>query len=383
MAWAAWPRQKIVCDSFRLAAFGAAVLQMAAFPQGPGYDASEMEWLVAVAGSYTLLKIAQPFRWQRARATNLLLLAVDIVVSALLVHYSGSIESPFILYTLLPVLTASLLKDSVATALVSIITASYVLIAYVYNSTSNSVLTLQAVNDYLVYIIALGLVATLPYAVNLTVSRRLRSGAAAEERLRISHDLHDNVCQALCGLRWQVQHLAEGVSSDPHLSSELKKMEAAVETAENDARELLKVLHAFSDDVGFTSHLKHHLEQLKQDIGIEYELDTDDAEVQVKLSVEHEILMICVEALTNVRKHAGAKRVWVSTRTTKGRLQIRVADDGVGFENSAATVSSGYGLSIMRERAASVGGTLRIASAPGEGTEIQIEVPAGGVENDI
>ena len=98
---------------------------------------------------------SQPFRWQQVRAVNISFLSVDIVASALLVNLTGGIDSPFILYTLLPVLTAALL--------ISLITGTYVLVGYIYNPASSYVPTLQAVNDFLVYVIALGLVATLPF----------------------------------------------------------------------------------------------------------------------------------------------------------------------------------------------------------------------------
>ncbi len=97
------------------------------------------------------------------RAVNISLLSVDIVASALLVNLTGGIHSPFILCTLLPVLTAALLKDYIVTVLISLITGTYVLLGYIYNPASSYVPTLQAVNDFLVYVIALGLVAALPF----------------------------------------------------------------------------------------------------------------------------------------------------------------------------------------------------------------------------
>jgi signal transduction histidine kinase len=379
----AWPRDKTITSAFRLAAFGAGLLQIAAFPGGPGYVASELTGLIVVAGVYTLLKIAQPFGWQRSRIANVVLLVVDIVAAGAFVYYSGSIESPFILYTLVPVLTAALSKDYTVTIAVSLSTAAYVLAGYIYNPISQNMPTLQAVNDFLVYLIALGLVAVLPYSVNLDVRRRLLSGAAADERRRISRELHDSVCQALCGLRWQVQHVAEGVQSDGRLSEQLKKMEAAVISAEKDARELLEVLHTHYADGGFIAHVKYSLELLKRDIGIDYELECADGDITLDPSVERELLMICAEALTNVKKHAGARRVRVTCSKVNGRVLLRITDDGTGFDESGAAASgSGHGLSVMRERAETVGGTLRATSAHGKGTEIEIEAPAGSSKDD-
>ncbi|MBI2851682.1 MAG: histidine kinase dimerization/phosphoacceptor domain-containing protein [Chloroflexi bacterium] len=242
-----WSRQKIISDVFRLVAFGAAILQIVAFPVGlgynafpdsfirgsrafpwggPGYSAAELVPVVLLGGIYSILKIVQPFEWHQLRVVNLLLLSVDVAAGVLLVNLSGGIHSPFILYTLVPVLTASMTKNYMATIVVSVITAIYVLAGNIfnaYNAASNYALTLQAVNDFFVYSIALSLVAVLPYSINLTEVRRLRTNAATSERQRISRDLHDSVCQALCGLRWQVQRLLGRVASDASLSDELKR----------------------------------------------------------------------------------------------------------------------------------------------------------------
>ncbi|MBI4188352.1 MAG: sensor histidine kinase [Chloroflexi bacterium] len=373
----AWPRQKIISDAFRLAAFSAAILQILAFPNGPGYDASELTGLVIAAGLYSILKIAQPFKLQQIRAINVVLLSVDIVASALLVHLTGGIHSPFILYTLLPVLTAALLKDYTVTILVSLTTSAYVLVGNIYNPATNYLLSLQGVNDFLVYMIALGLVAALPYAINLPLRQQLQSGAAVTERRRISRELHDSVCQTLCGLRWQFQRLSE-LPVDDHLSDELKRMEEWINAAERDARGLLEVLRTLGDNGRFLSTIRHYLEQLKHYAGISYQLECEDADIRLAESVERELSMICIEALTNVKKHAGATNVLFSLRKSSEHVQIKITDNGGGFDGSAESTHKGHGLSIMRERAESIGGSLWVTSAIGKGTEIVVDIRGEG-----
>ncbi|MBI4295922.1 MAG: sensor histidine kinase [Chloroflexi bacterium] len=376
--WRAWPRQKIISDSFRLSAFSAAIFQIVAFPVSPGYNASEVIGVVISGGLYSILKIMQPFKWHQIRAVNVLILAVDIVVCVLLVHFTGGIHSPFILYTLLPVLTASLLKDYTVTVLVSVITGVYVLTGNIYNSATMNMFTLQAVNDFFVYVIALGLVAALPYTINLPLGRQLQSGAAMTERRRISHELHDSVCQTLCGLRWQVQRLSERVPVDDHLSDELQRMEQLVNAAEDDARGLLEVLRNLGGNGSFLFAMRHHLEQLKHYSGISYQLECADTDLKLAESVEHELSMICIEVLTNVKKHAGARNVLFRIRRVGGHIQIRITDDGIGFDGSGESAQAGHGLSIMRERAESIGGTLRVTTAIGKGTEIEVDISGGG-----
>ncbi|MBI4284841.1 MAG: hypothetical protein HY670_02940 [Chloroflexi bacterium] len=391
---ALWPSQKIIADCFRLAAFSAAILQIVAFPNGPGYSAFpdffigwskihpsvsgyQVSWmlvLVVAAGLYSVLKIAQPFRWQQIRTVNISLLLVDMAVCVLLVNLSGGIHSPFILYTLLPVLTAALLRDYTVTIFVSVVTAVYVLAGNIYNAASNYILTLQAVNDFFVYVIALGLVAALPYTFNLELGKRLQSMATMVERRRIAHELHDSVCQTLCGLRWQIQRLSQRMPVDDRLSAELKRIEASVITAENDARSLLEVLGMFGASDGFLATIKYDLEQLRHCAGINYQLKCKATDFELPESVGYELLMICKEALANIKKHAEARNVLFFVRRTNGHLQIRLTDDGRGF-NASGESPPNHGLSIMRERSEAIGATMRITSAVGKGTEIEVELP--------
>lgn len=85
------------------------------------------------------------------------------------------------------------------------------------------------------------------------------------------------------------------------------------------------------------------------------------------------LLRTAQEGLANVRKHAKAGRVEIALDYGETAVRLEVRDDGRGFDPAAA---SGFGLRGMRDRAGQVGGTLKIASRPGEGTSIIVEVPA-------
>ncbi len=87
-----------------------------------------------------------------------------------------------------------------------------------------------------------------------------------------------------------------------------------------------------------------------------------------------ELLRIIQEALTNARRHSSARRVEVRLRINQGEVQAEVADDGQGFE--PGVTPGGVGLSVMRERVATLGGSLQIESRPGKGTQIVAKVPA-------
>jgi len=80
--------------------------------------------------------------------------------------------------------------------------------------------------------------------------------------------------------------------------------------------------------------------------------------------------------LTNVARHARAQNVWVRLADRDGMLEITVRDDGAGFSPAAANIPAGhYGLVGLRERARMAGGTLEVASAPGQGTTVALRLP--------
>jgi signal transduction histidine kinase len=91
------------------------------------------------------------------------------------------------------------------------------------------------------------------------------------------------------------------------------------------------------------------------------------------------VLRITQEALLNIVRHAQADRVAVSLHCEDDALYLKIEDNGVGFASpTERTDSYGHGLMIMRERAEAVGGTLEIASAPGQGTRIEASLPIHG-----
>jgi signal transduction histidine kinase len=111
--------------------------------------------------------------------------------------------------------------------------------------------------------------------------------------------------------------------------------------------------------------------------GVEVGVDVAGARRDLPQELEQHLLRIAQEAVTNALKHSGARRIWIKLHMDARRLWLRIRDDGQGFEPEGAFASVGghFGLIGMRERAERVGGELRLASRPGEGTEVEVEVP--------
>ena len=124
---------------------------------------------------------------------------------------------------------------------------------------------------------------------------------------------------------------------------------------------------------GLAAALQARLRAVEARAGLATAFEGDDAD-QLRLETERELYRVAQEALNNVLKHAHASRATVRLDVWTDRAAREVVDDGVGFEPTLRG-GGGDGLPGMRERAARLGGTLRIESAPGEGTRVRVEVP--------
>ncbi|HEY4620945.1 MAG TPA: ATP-binding protein, partial [Gaiellaceae bacterium] len=135
---------------------------------------------------------------------------------------------------------------------------------------------------------------------------------------------------------------------------------------------------------GLVPTIREYLRRLPRLEGCEIELRVDDEVEDVALvpSTEIQLVRIVQEALSNVRKHAGASRVEVIVDANENAVGVQIVDDGHGFDPLVLdrTGWPRLGLQTMRERAQAVGGTFDVFSAPGEGTRVAVHVPANAWE---
>jgi signal transduction histidine kinase len=111
--------------------------------------------------------------------------------------------------------------------------------------------------------------------------------------------------------------------------------------------------------------------------GVTVHVDVSGAPETLPDEVEQHLLRIAQEAVTNVLKHAGASRIWLTLRGEARRVSLWIVDDGRGFEQQDAfsPVGGHFGLIGMRERAERLGGELRLVSHSGKGTRVEVMVP--------
>jgi signal transduction histidine kinase len=222
--------------------------------------------------------------------------------------------------------------------------------------------------------------ATAAIAIdNAYLHQRLNDLAVAQERLRIAHEMHDGLAQVLAYVNTKAQAVKEflrtGRTEDA--GRHLDQLAAAAREVYADVRESIIGLRSVAaPGVSAVEALHEHARTWETQTGITCRVSVKGLP-KLPSSTELQLLRIVQESLANVRKHSGASRVDVSVEEADGRLRLSVEDNGAGFNPAAPGRSEfpRFGLSTMRERAESMGGTLQLDSTPGQGTRVTVELP--------
>jgi PAS domain S-box-containing protein len=204
--------------------------------------------------------------------------------------------------------------------------------------------------------------------------------AEEQERRRIAVGVHDQIGQRLALIKLTLQSLSASCSENSTvwtLDEVCRDIERAIEDAHSLTFELSNpVLY----EAGFAAAVESWLaREVHARHGIEYTFEPDESAAELNKEVCVALFRVVRELLTNVIKHAKAKRVDVRIRRADDAVQIVVRDDGIGFQSSGTgqgvSRSGGFGLFNVREQLDYLGGSLKIESAPGEGTCIVLMVP--------
>ena len=198
------------------------------------------------------------------------------------------------------------------------------------------------------------------------------------ERRRVAADIHDGISQRLVSLWYHLSAADEANPDHPEVVAvELAATkELATAALEEARRAIIGLRPAVLDDLGLGPGLESLAAGLPgpaADVSVE--------PCRLPPHVETALFRIAQEALQNVAKHAGADRVRVELRPVANEVRLVVADDGCGFDPDAvrdANRPHAYGLTGIQERAALVGGRVRVSSRPGEGTTVTVTVPVPG-----
>jgi two-component system nitrate/nitrite sensor histidine kinase NarX len=209
--------------------------------------------------------------------------------------------------------------------------------------------------------------------VNAELYEHAQALAALQERQRLAQNLHDAVNQSLfsAGLIADVLPRLWDRDQDEARKS-LDDLRRLTRAAQAEMRALLAELRpsALTDtDLGDLLHLLGNALSGRINIPVTVTVAKDvilPAEVQVAF------YRICQEALNNITKHAKASQVDIDLKHEGAGVELYIRDDGKGFDLEQTTISGHYGLSMMRERAETVGALLTVTSQPGHGTELSM-----------
>ncbi|MFZ5558721.1 MAG: type IV pili methyl-accepting chemotaxis transducer N-terminal domain-containing protein [Pseudomonadota bacterium] len=213
---------------------------------------------------------------------------------------------------------------------------------------------------------------------NQRLLSREREMAVSEERNLLAQELHDSIAQSLAFLNLQTQMLQDALRRHDVAESleGLALIREGIQESYDDVRELLVHFRTRIGQADIEAALRAALEKFEGQTGIATRLEVQGTGIPLPPEVQIQVLHIVQEALSNVRKHAGASKVDVSLAYDHA-YRFTVRDDGRGFDAEFLRdrTDAHVGLKIMRERAHRIGGRLDLRSRPGAGTEVTLTLP--------
>ncbi|GAA1060104.1 sensor histidine kinase [Agromyces bracchium] len=188
--------------------------------------------------------------------------------------------------------------------------------------------------------------------------------AVVEDRRRLARELHDGVMQELAYIRVESSMLPDQTASKRQIT------DAAVR-ALDEARAAVNALGSVDDEpLGYVLH--RAARELAARYDVHLEVDVDDS-IAADRDQRHALVRIMREAVVNAVRHGGARLVRVRlVGAAEGDRRLTIEDDGSGFDIVAGSATGGYGLVSMRDRAKGLPGSMRVESAPGEGSTVTV-----------
>jgi PAS domain S-box-containing protein len=222
---------------------------------------------------------------------------------------------------------------------------------------------------------AQGLAQQATLALQLTLlADQARKSAITEERNRMAREIHDTLAQGFTGILVQLQaakQVLNGSHPDvkPHLDSATSLARAGLAEARRSVQGLRPQLLRGGD---ISSAVKRLIRQLSGESLMKISLSVAGESQPISSDVETNLLRIAQEALTNAMKHSGGNQVSVKLDLAGDVIKLMIEDNGDGFDPHVSTLSRGFGLISMQERADRIGADLTILTKPGAGTKLHL-----------
>jgi ligand-binding sensor domain-containing protein/signal transduction histidine kinase len=206
---------------------------------------------------------------------------------------------------------------------------------------------------------------------------KVRFNAISEERTRLAREMHDTVIQGCVGVSMLLEAVQEVAVEDPLRQHLLSYVSDQIRTTIESAREAVWALRNTSASAADPGTLCEQLaKRVQLEQGITVRCHIEGAPVKLGELVTHELMMSVKEAIANAVTHGNPNRIDLHVVFTGHGIEIRIVDDGTGFDLAAVNSRNGhYGIVGMQERVQLFRGKLRIDTAPGRGTTVSISVP--------
>jgi signal transduction histidine kinase len=207
------------------------------------------------------------------------------------------------------------------------------------------------------------------------------AAAALEERARLAREIHDGLAQELWYAKLKQSRLSRVSAFEGEASQLSAEVEGAIDMALAEARHAVAAMRGGAASGPLIEMLRRQVEDFSDRFAIRADLVREGTgEPEIGPRAHAELIRIVQEALTNVRKHADATVVRVLVETGS-ELRIAISDNGRGFRPDMAP--AGFGLESMRQRAAVIGATLSVTSAPHDGSRVELVMPLGAGEGTL
>ncbi len=206
--------------------------------------------------------------------------------------------------------------------------------------------------------------------------------AQEEERKRVAREIHDGPAQSMSNIVIKAEICERLMDKDiDDARKELQNLKKVMRDSLQEVRKIIYNLRPMAlDDLGLLPTLERYVISFKEETGIDVQLRSRAINEEIKPVISLAVFRIVQEALNNVLKHAQAKRVSILLELVNKKLNIIIADNGVGFNTEDVKSiepdsTGGFGLFSMKERVALLEGEVDIVSQIGIGTKITIHIP--------
>jgi signal transduction histidine kinase len=197
-----------------------------------------------------------------------------------------------------------------------------------------------------------------------------------EERTEMAREIHDELGQALTGLKLDISWMKHRLPRDHEMMAQCASIIERIDQTANTVRRIAtKLRPSVLDQLGLAAALEWQGQEFGARTGIPVSMDVSADGAAIPDDLGSSAFRILQESLTNVARHAKATRVTIRLSQTAALLTLQISDDGVGCTPTCFEGTRSLGLIGMRERALACGGELSISGAPGRGTTVLLRVP--------